>query len=610
PEVLDRLQDDYYTIREDRYVLPVRSGERSEVPGIIHGNSQTGRTLYIEPQELVPLNNELKICQQAVALEEHRILAELTRDISSHSEAIKLGLELVGQLDMISARARLAQEMDAVCPDVTTSDLSLLGARNPLLVLRQLNVVPNDISFADEVSFLVITGPNAGGKTVTLSTLGLCALMTRAGLHIPVLEGSKVPIYPQILCVVGDQQDMQQDLSTFSGHLAQLHSTINAAASGALVLLDEIAAGTEANQGAALAIAVLEHLATIGASGATTTHYDRLKTLGLEDSRFVNASVTLDPATDDPTFRLTLGTPGTSSALQMARKNGFPEALITRAEAILGDRTHSVEKILRRLDTERAALEEQRCQLEAQQQTLAKETDHHRRAIERLQERGDEIIREERDAVFRDLNEARGALRRIVRELQRDKSPRSVTRRQAQLAELEKRLETHESPVDIAQPARAVSIDIAAPGLEVFVPSFEKDGRIEEVRGKKALVAIGALKTMVPIAELQLPQPKEPEAKRRESPMVEQSDVAPVRTNANTCDVRGMRVDEAIREVERFLDRLLLKNRAAGYILHGYGTGRLKQGLHEAFRRSAYVRQYESASQDRGGDAVTLVWLQ
>jgi DNA mismatch repair protein MutS2 len=608
-DVTDRLQDDYYTIREDRYVLPVRSGERSEVPGIIHGNSQTGRTLYIEPQELVPLNNELKLCERAVTVEERRILSELTRDVSAHADAIVLGLEIIARLDLVSSRALLSQAMKAEKPDVTTDTLDLRGARNPLLVLRNIKVVPNDIRLTNAAQFLVITGPNAGGKTVTLSTLGLCALMARAGMHLPTAPGSKIPIFSQVLCVLGDQQDLQKDLSTFTGHLARLHEVTKKAGPGTLVLLDEVAAGTQANQGAALAIAVLEDLANKGATGATTTHYDRLKTLGLEDGRFLNASVTLDVATEEPTYRLTLGTPGSSSALQMARRTGFPESIISRAEEILGDKTHSIEKILLSLESERESAQKERDLLAAERRSVEKESEHYRKARARLEERGEAIIREERESVFRDLRDARGALRRIVRELQRDKSPRAVNRRQAQLAELETRLqEGKDTSVVAAIPTALTPSDVTI-GLEVFIPSFDKHGIIEAIKGNRLQVAIGSLRTTLKLEDLQPSNRKPEEPKKVHEITILGTQEVPVRTSQNTCDVRGMRVDEAVLEVEKFLDRLLLKNRHAGYVLHGYGTGRLKTGLHDAFRQSPYVQRYESATQDRGGDAVTLVWL-
>ena len=621
------LMDSYYTVREDRYVLPVRSGQRREVDGIIHGSSQTGATLFIEPAELVPVNNELKLCEQAVTIEEHRILAELTRLLGEHRQPTVDGLLVVAELDTVYARACLAGEMNATPPALSggagdeDSPIRLTRVLNPQLLLRGAKVVANDIELVAPIRFLVVTGPNAGGKTVTLSTLGLCALMVRAGMHLPAGPDSTLPIFERVLTVMGDGQDLQADLSTFSGHLERLQRLLDQVGSGSLVLLDELAVGTQPRQGAALAIAVLEALATRRATGAVTTHFERLKTLSLEDARFQNAAVGRDEDSGEPTFRLRLGMPGSSSGLDMALKLGFDQAIVTRAREILGDRSQNLEKVLLRLDEERSRLEATRLQVEAKRAELQREIDTARAEQERWETRGEEIVREERAAALAELDEARAQVARVVRELQAEPTARTVQRRRVKLAEIDRSLRQGSG-----EPATSTTTSESkhpplpraevAEGVVVWVPAFGREGTIARVKGNKAEVTVGNLRTTVSVASLCRAKPAPaarahtPAAKGPRSKGVGYDEVKlPPRSTDNTVDVRGCRLDEALEKVERFLDNALLTNRSAGYVLHGHGTGRLKTGLRQAFRGSAYVDRFEVASPDYGGDAVTVVWL-
>ena len=623
--VEERLMDSYYTVRDERYVLPVKSGERAEVDGIIHGSSHTGRTLFIEPAELVGLNNELKLCEQEVMREEHRILAELTRLVAGHKVELELSLDVAAEVDLIYGRARLAAEMDAHAPILSDDDAVRLDqARNPLLVLRGIPVVANDIEVGGERRLLVITGPNAGGKTVTLSTLGLCALMVRAGLHIPVGPDSRVPVYGKILTVLGDNQDLQADLSTFSGHLERLKALLVEASQGSLVLLDEIAVGTAPGQGAALAISVLESLVDRGAVGCVTTHYERLKTLSLENDRFQNAAVALDKETGEPTYRLRLGMPGSSSGLDMAERLGLPADIVARAREILGGGLANVEKSLQRLDAERGRLEASRAAVEEERAALDKQRRRLEREELRLQEAGEDLVRSTREEAIAELEEARAQIRAVVRELQRDPTQSSAHKRRIKLAEVEKRLQAAEqqaanpaapSPAEPKGPAPLAPGE-AVVGMSVYVPSLLRVGTITEIKGKQAQVSVGNIRTRIPLKKLMRPpevkKPRSEPIRRKHSAAAnaQPDEVAmPPRASDNTVDVRGHRLDEAVAKVEQFLDDAILRKRTVVYVLHGHGTGRLKSGLRDGFKRSRYVARYDVADPDKGGDAVTVVWL-
>lgn len=617
-ETKSRLQDQYFTIREDRYVLPVRSGERGAVDGIIHGSSQTGQTLYIEPAELVGVNNELKLCEQAVALEEYKILSRLTDLLREHRAEIRAGLEVVAEIDVILARARLAIEMEAHPPIVSTDGpIRLNRARNPLLVLRRIPVVANDVTVGDGFSLLVLTGPNAGGKTVTLGTTGLCALMTRAGLHLPVGPDSAMPVYTRVLTVVGDNQDLQSDLSTFSGHVKRVQDVLDRVQARSLVLLDELAVGTEPSQGAALGIAMCEAIADRGATGIVTTHYERMKTLSLEDPRFKNGAVGLDDKTHEPTYRLTMGLPGSSSALEIAARQGLDSGVVERAGALLGDRGRSLERALQQLDMERTALDAERLALLAERRDIGNERRILAAEQERLTKDGDRLVREARADALQEITQIRQQLGAIVKDLQKSPDARSVQKRRVQVSELEKALvkgKTDNKPAaqeEVEEEQRPLERSEAAVGIPVWVPAFSKEGRIEEVRGGKVVVSVGSIRTTVPIASLKHPKvgPKRPSTRAR-APVTVRPLAPPPRSPDNTCDVRGHRMDEALEKVDRFLDQALLKSWAVVFVLHGHGTGRLKAGLRDALRTSHYVDRWEKAIPDHGGDAVTVVWLQ
>ena len=424
------------------------------------------------------------------------------------------------------------------------------------------------------------------------------------------------------------------------------------------MLLDELAAGTEPEQGAALALAFLEAFADAGAVGAVTTHYDRLKTLALGDPRFQNAAVGFDPLKKVPTYVLRHGNPGSSSACDIARRVGVPAAIVDRAEAIAGDKTVTLEAVLARLETERAALEAERDTVRAERKRLQHDRETLDRKLERLDREGEAVIRERKREALVEVAAARETIAQIVKELQRERDPRLVERRRVKLAEAEKSLKAGLQEKELPKVAKRLplSAETATPGTAVFVPSLDREGRLESVRGQNAVVVVGDLRLTVRVGELleampRLVRPGEavrpdrgeetppvadsasaPAAKRRlppasggpttarpearapapgdrAAPTTEPDGDVPARVASNTCDVRGMRADEAVDQIERFLDALTLRGEHAAYVLHGHGTGRLKVLIRERFQRSKYVRKQAAAHPDHGGDAVTVMWL-
>ena len=411
------LQDQYYTQREERYVLPVRHDGKGFVRGIVHGTSQSGQTLFIEPEEIVELNNRAKLAEADIADEERRIFAKFSGWIAEEADAFDAALAAAESVDVITAAARMADDTVAAEPIIeATARIALLHARHPLMLLAERRCVANDIT-VDAGTTMLFSGPNAGGKTVALKTTGLAALMVRAGLHVTAESGSAMGWFTDVRTDIGDAQSLEHDLSTFSGHMLNLRELLATAGPGTLVLIDEIAVGTDPEQGAALAQAVLEALAARGATGIVTTHYEKLKALGATAARFANASVGYDLAKLEPTFKLHLGVPGSSGALAVARRMGVGAEIVERARVLLGDAGARVEDLLASVADQRRRIEEERAALLAELEAV--EADHQAQRIDRERARGkiDQQARHAHGEAVQALKSARREIDDIRREL-------------------------------------------------------------------------------------------------------------------------------------------------------------------------------------------------
>ena len=615
---IPKLRENYYTLRNGRYVVPVVSNFRGEVPGIVHNASQTGQTLFIEPQAMVNLGNDLAIAQSEVAEEERRILQDLSNQLGKEAHRVLEGLSAVAELDEAEAAALLAADLDAHTPTFAgVEELTLKLLRHPLLALKGTEVVPNDVMLSGEARALVVSGPNAGGKTVTLTAVGLCSLMMRCGLPIPVAEGSKMPLYRSVHSTVGDSQDLSQGLSTFSGHVVMLRDIAAQVGKGSLVLIDEIAADTDPREGAAIAIAVMEELLEKGAVTLVTTHLEELKALAHMDKRFLNARVGFDPKKNAPTYRLQLGAAGSSSAIEMAARMGLPERICQRARDLAMNAGGPLAKALAAAEEERRQLSEElekAREAAASAEKLRRELEAQKQAFER--DRKEKMMRFNED-VAAASEHAAAEVRALLQTLRAQSNEKAAQEARTALAQ------RAEEASKRAKEARAELYQVEAPqpptlkvGAWVRHSGLNKDVEILELNDGEALVAAGVLKMRVQVSELSgsrtaKPQVRFPERNKQEAAMKKASAAAPAEVQATNfrCDVRGMRADEALTQLEQFLDQGMRSGEEAALIIHGHGTGALKQAIRDYLSNSPYIRMFRPGESHEGGDGVTVVAL-
>ena len=608
------LQDRFVTEREGRYVVPVRSDAHERFPGIVHTTSASGATLFVEPRAVIPLGNRLKVLEADVAREEFAIYARLSSLVGDSLPSVIACASALALADVRAAVARFAVDLQLRFPEVLEEPrLELHRARHPLLVLDLPNVIPSDLTVRP-ANALVVSGPNAGGKTVALKTLGLSALMLRAGLPIACGDGSRAGIFEVVLTDVGDDQSLQKNLSTFSAHVTNIVTIIDQAMPGALVLFDELAGGTDPREGEALAAGILDSLCARGATVAITTHYEGLKVLATADDRFRNASVGFNVATLEPTFAVAMDIPGSSSALAVARRYGMPGTVLERADKFLDRSEQDFETVVQMLHDERAALELARAATEAKGTELE--------AVRaRLQEERESIRQRQATALDRATEElldrvklARDELRTATTKLRQKKLGESDLREAQQTidrvanevaigGDLERR------PTRAGDGAAIVDATDLKKGKRVYVPRLRAEAEVLEVLGHEVRVAAGSLKLTVSIAELrESREPQKPRAAGNPRSSETKLEVA-VQTRENTCDLRGLRADDAVSMAISFLDRSITDSRKVAYLLHGHGTGALKDVLRKELAASPYVQASRAGERHEGGDGVTVVWL-
>ena len=621
------LQDRYVTEREGRYVVPVRSDAHERFPGIVHATSGSGATLFVEPRAVIPLGNRLKVLESEVQREEQAVYARLTGLVADVLPSTEAAASAIARADVLAAIAKLAHELSMSFPEISDEPvLDLRQARHPLLALDLPEVVPSDLS-ASPGGAVVISGPNAGGKTVALKTLGLAALMVRAGLPVACADGSKVGLFDVVLTDVGDDQSIQKNLSTFSAHVRNLTRILDETGPGALVLLDEIAGGTDPREGEALAAGVLDSLCARGGAVVATTHYEGLKALALGDSRFQNASCGFDIATMTPTFRLTMGIPGASSALAVARQYGMPKTVLDRAERFLSHGHQGFEEVVQKLQHERAALELARQAAEAREREVAAVRDELQAELDRARAREKVLLSREGEELLARLRKAKDELANAQSKL-RGKRPdpnelkqaaRAIDRVAGDVA-LGGSLEPVVSKRAADPLPPPLAPDRIRKGEKVHVPRLRAEAEIVEILGNgQVRVAAGPLKLTVSVADLL--SPRSPTAKaaqpapkhRQPKGALRLEDSAEpelaIQTADNSCDLRGLRADDAISMATSFLDRSLSDGRRVAFLIHGHGTGALREAIREELKHHAYVSHFGPADPKEGGDGVTVVWL-
>lgn len=640
------LQDDYYTVREDRYVLPVRVDQKTHVPGIVHGYSSSGKTAFIEPRELVDINNELRWAQIELEEEENRILQRLSRLVSKHVDALRRNADRLAYLDVVTASARFGQEtIQGSIPEITEQRMALRELKHPLLWVqnahydddqRQNETVTNDVHIDPDKQTLVVSGPNTGGKTVLLKAMGLSALMARCGLPIPAGDDSQVPLYSEVFSDIGDEQSIERDLSTFSAHLTNINSFLDRTSPESLVLLDELFTGTDPLEGAALATALLEDLSTRGSTTVVTTHLEGLKTLALQDDTFANASMGFDLDDLEPTYRVTMGVPGSSFALRIADRLGFPERLITRATNVLeGDEHHGVDEVIASLEDQMTELRKERTRMEEARRKAEQSESKYREKYEKLRDREREMVHDETRELKEQLNEAREMIREKIKTLQRanrvergDIEQRDLHAMQEELKDAEDTIEeaTDKTRPPETGPAGLVRIqnDELEEGMEAYVHAYQRKGTVTsyDAGDNQAKVQIGALKVTADVDDLYYPSEKDRRSHVRgrsgsgnssgsgSSDGAGRSGKSSVpRTEEHTLDVRGQRVQESIDSAANFLDQKFLDGFNAVMIIHGKGTGALRRGIRDYLADSPYVASWREGDRDEGGDGVTVVEL-
>ena len=589
------LQEQYFSVRDDRYVVPVKAAHQRELPGIVHNASQTGQTLFIEPTALVPLGNELTMARVAEREEEVRVLLTLSGLVGAEGGKIARGLAAVARLDELESAGRLSHRLRATIPTLTApaAGLALRKLRHPRLALREAEVVPNDLALPGNRA-LVISGPNAGGKTVTLTGVGLSAMMLAAGLPSSLGDGSAIPFFDEIHTALGDQQDLSRGLSTFSAHMTSLAAILKSAGPGALVLIDEVAAGTAPQEGAAIATAVLEAFLDRGATVIVTTHLEELKALAHVDERFLNARVGFDSKRMTPTYQLSVGSPGTSSAIDISRQAGLPEELCQRASQLLSDTGGALAKAVRAAELERERHAEATAQVErslAELATLRNELDAEREELAQRRAREEESYR---TSLAAELQDSRQKLRALLEELAKERNEKAVAAAAAKVAERLNDLSRTAQPQATKAEPRV--------GDELFHRSFGRAVVVVSVDKEHALVQAGNLKTRVRLDELS-PLPagaRASSAKARAA--VSDDSYAPA-----VLDVRGTRAEEALRKVEKFVDQMAVLGVEQAQIIHGHGTGALRNQIRAFLQKAPQITSHRPGDPSEGGDGVTVL---
>ena len=607
-ELSSALQEPLVTLRNGRYVIPVRSDQRSRVKGIVHDQSGSGQTVFIEPLVVVELGNAWREAQLAVELEEERILDDLSALVDTQADPLEETLAALATFDFWIARSRLSSELNGVRPDSSTKDrVELLSARHPGLTGR---VVPIDIRLGDDVRALIITGPNTGGKTVALRTLGLLALMHQSGLHVPAAPGSRLPVFRDVFADIGDEQSIAQSLSTFSGHMRSIVRIVDAAGTGCLVLLDELGAGTDPTEGSALAQALLDHFIRAGSLVVATTHYSELKTYAHNTPEASNASVEFDLESLSPTYRLQIGLPGTSHAFAIATRLGLPDALVADARERLGRAQQEFEETLVSIKSAQLTAEE----------ALARASDDEERARNARREAEEErrsARRERETALATARAEAEKALAEVQSEISaaRDLLTRA-TLTESRLEESAERLRGTVGQLSADEPAAEEPLPFDSRHLVQLGARVRTaagwEGTVAEVDADKgtATIAAGSMRINAPINELVAVVPAPQTGRRGDLGTTSDAVVShkPVmRAVPSSLDVRGARVEEALEMLDSYLDQAAVAGAQRVTIIHGHGSGALRDALRTQLGSHPLVKSWRAGERGEGGDGATIV---
>ena len=606
------LQDAVITMRNGRYCIPVKAEYKGQVPGMVHDQSSTGSTLFIEPMAVVKLNNDIRELELQEQKEIEVILADLSQQTAAQTDSILADLNIMVQLDVIFARAALAMDMNATEPIFNDEGrIRLKQARHPLIDKKK--AVPIDIRLGEDFDLLVVTGPNTGGKTVSLKTVGLLTLMGQSGLHIPTLDRSELALFEEVYADIGDEQSIEQSLSTFSSHMTNVVSFLQKANRHSLVLFDELGAGTDPTEGAALAIAILSHLHEQGIRTMATTHYSELKVYALSTSGVENACCEFDVETLRPTYRLLIGVPGKSNAFAISSKLGLPDYIIEKAKEQISEQDESFEDVLT-LESSRVTIENERRQIEQYKKEVETLKAQMETKQEKLEDQRDRIIRqanEEAHAVLREAKEYADQTMKMFHKFQKDHVDLAAVEKERQ--DLRKRMNKAEKGMTqktaVQKPKKELTAKDISLGDAVKVLSMNLKGTVSSRPDSKGnlFVQMGIIRSKVKLSDLELIDEAEittPTMQRTGAGKIRMSKSAHISTEIN---LLGKTVDEAIAELDKYLDDAYIAHLKSVRIVHGKGTGALRKGVHNYLKRQKHVDSFRLGEFGEGDAGVTIV---
>ncbi|UNK17440.1 endonuclease MutS2 [Paenibacillus sp. N3/727] len=605
------LQDQLITIRGDRFVIPVKAEYRSYFGGIVHDQSGSGATLFIEPESIVAMNNKLRETRMKEEREIEVILQKLTALVGDQADLLSIDIDITGQLDFIFAKARLAHVMKASLPRMNDRGyLKLKKGRHPLIPIDQ--VVPIDVELGNSYTSIIVTGPNTGGKTVTLKTIGLLNLMAMSGMFIPAEEGSQMCVFDAIYADIGDEQSIEQSLSTFSSHMTNIIRILKNMTPKSLVLLDEVGAGTDPAEGSALAIAILEHIHRMECRMIATTHYSELKAYAYERKGIINASMEFDINTLSPTYRLLIGVPGRSNAFAIAERLGLPGMILDYARGEVKEEDQRVEHMIASLEENRHAAETERMKAEVLRKEMEELRSRHNHELAKLEEQRDKWVEKARQDAKKIVDKARSEAEDIITDLRKLAQEEGASVKEHKLIAARKRLDEAEPEQKrkTAGKRSATERRSIEPGDEVMVYSLNQKGHVVELAGsKEALVQLGIMKMKVSLDDLELvsvpASAKKTQGQRHVTTLKRTRD----ENIRKELDLRGANLEEALIEVDRFMDEAFLGNLGQVSIIHGKGTGILRTGIQDYLRKHKHVKTYRLGNYGEGGTGVTIAEL-
>ena len=607
------LQESIITIRQDRYVVPVKQEHRNSFPGLVHDQSSSGATLFIEPMAIVELNNELKELRLKEKIEIERILAELTALIGEKALEIKSNQEILSKLDYIFARGKLSVAMKAVEPEINQKGyIRIKNGRHPLLDAK--TVIPTSIWIGEDFNTLVITGPNTGGKTVTLKTVGLLNLMAQAGLHVPVDYGTKLAVFEQVFADIGDEQSIEQSLSTFSSHMTNIVEILKNISNNSLVLLDELGAGTDPTEGAALAIAILEHLYSLGVKTIATTHYTEIKQFALTKPGVQNASVEFDVQTLSPTYRLLIGVPGKSNAFEISKRLGLSEGIVESARNLISSEDIEFEDLLTTIEKDKRRAETERDEAIRLKLLIQQQKEEYEQKNVKLMEQRDKILKESREEARKVLKQAKAEADQIIRDLRALSDEQDEKDKNRKIEEARKKLRDNLDDVGGAL-SFSSGIHASTPppkrlklGDSVIILNLNQKGSVGSLPDSNGdcIVQVGIMKVNVNISNLRLDKEEKEKAKKTGTGKIAKSKADNIKTSI---DLRGQMLEEALLNTDKYMDDAYIAGLNEITIIHGKGTGVLRDGIKQLLKGHRHVKSFREGAYGEGGTGVTVVEL-